>query len=189
MHPLIASLGLHLSRELLQLGDHDAAVGQPERQSRADFFVEDKDVQIATQFAMVAFLGLFEHLQVLVEFFFVAPGRAVDPLQHGVMLIAAPVRARHRSQFEAVRGDLAGMFQMWTAAEILEAVLLVGADHRLLGYRIAIFVDASRFQPIDQFQLVGLIVKEIAGFVSSDLAIGKWMPAADNLAHPLLDGL
>jgi hypothetical protein len=129
--------------QFLQLVDHHAAVGQPQGQTGADLFVEDEDFQLAPQLAVVALLGLFEHLQVLVEFLLVAPGRAVDALEHGVLLVAAPVRARHRHQLEGVGGDLPRVLHVRPAAEVLERVVLVGADDRLLLHLVAVLVDAA----------------------------------------------
>ena len=60
-HALVAGLALHLLRQLLQLLDQDAAVGQPERQAGADLVVEDEDLQFLAQLAVVALLGLFQH--------------------------------------------------------------------------------------------------------------------------------
>ena len=107
--------------------------------------------------------------------------------KHGVVLVAAPIGPGHAHQLERIGRDLARVLDMGTPAEILERILLVGADDRLLCHLIAILVDLARFQPVDQFQLVGLIGEEGAGFVGADLAIVERMLAADDLAHALLD--
>jgi hypothetical protein len=136
---------------------------------------------------MVALLRLLKQRQVRLEVLLVAPRRAVDALEHRVLLVAAPVRAGHAHQFEGVGGNLTRVLQVWAAAKILEAVLLVGADHRLLGRLVAVLVDAAFFQPLDQFELVHLAGKELARFIGADLAVDKRMLARDDLAHPLLD--
>ena len=65
--------------------------------------------------------------------------------------------------------------------------MFVGADDRLFVRFVAVFVDVALVQTVDQFQLVGLVGEELAGLAGADLAVGKIVPAADNLAHPLLD--
>ena len=186
-HLLIAGGVLHIPGQLLQLLDNDRAIWQPQGQPRPDLLVEDKNVQFTPQLAMVALFGLFQHLQVGVEIFLVAPSRAVDALQHRLVLVTAPIGPGHTRQFEAIGRNLPRMFQMGPAAEILEAILLVGADRRLVARLVAIFIDPAARQPVDQFELVGLVMEERARLVGAHLAVGKGMAATDNLAHALFD--
>ena len=68
--------------------------------------------------------------QIFLELLLVGPGRAVDPLQHLVARIAAPVGAGHLHQLEGL--ELAGARHMRSAAQILPIALPVQAD-RLAG--------------------------------------------------------
>ncbi len=111
-----------------------------------NLFVEDEDLQLTAQFAMIALLGLFQHVEMLLEFLLVAPGRAVDALQHRVVLIAAPVGAGDSHELEAVRRDLARVFHMRATTEIFKRILRVGADERLLNHLIAVFIDVAGFK-------------------------------------------
>jgi len=140
-----------------------------------------------TKAAVVAALRLFQLVQIGFELLLVAPGRAVDALQHWVVLIPAPVCARDRHQLESVRRDLAGVIDVRPAAEILEAPMLVSAH----GYRsldlVAVLVKASPGQAIDQLQLIGLIGKKAARILSRYLPAFEGALGSDRLPHALLD--
>ena len=187
-HALVAGLELHLLRQLLQLLDHDAAVGQPERQARPDLIVEDEDLQVLAQLAMVALLRLLQHLEVLAQLLLVAPGRAVDALEHGIVLVAAPVRARHRHQLERVRRDLPGVLEMRPAAQVLEGVVPVGADDDRPG-RSRCRTRRRRPSPARRSAPACRAGPRKAARASSALtcAVDERILAGDDLAHPFLD--
>ena len=63
-------------------------------------FLEVEQVHDTAESAVVALLCFLEHVQVLAQLLVVGPGGAVDPLQHFVRRIAAPIRARHMRQLE-----------------------------------------------------------------------------------------
>src|SRR5260370_8182953 len=75
---------------------------------------------------MVALQGFFQAPQVLIEFLLREPRRAVDALQHGAILVAAPVCTSYAHQLE--RADLAGIFDMGAATQVQKGVLCVDAD-------------------------------------------------------------
>ena len=164
----ITGLFLHLLGEFFQLLDHHAAVWQPERQARTDLVIEDEDLQFLAQFAMVALLGFFELPEIILQLLRVLPGRAVDALEHLVLLVAAPVRARHVHQLEGVRLDLLRAFHVRAAAQVRERIVLVDRDLRLLLERIAVLIQSAFFQPFDQFQLVGLVLEDLARLIGRD---------------------
>ena len=55
---------------------------------------------MAAKFAVVAFFGFFDALDVGGQLFFARPGGAVDALQHFVVAVAAPVGAGQLSELE-----------------------------------------------------------------------------------------
>src|SRR5204863_5577026 len=110
------------------------ALGVPE--DAADrLFLQMEQVELAPELAMVAAFGLFEPEQVLVQFLLVRPCRAVDPLQLGIVRVAAPIGAGNIHQLEGLP-EPAGRWQMRTDAEIDEIPLPVQAD-LLLGRDLA----------------------------------------------------
>ena len=56
----------------------------PEDNARA-FFLEMEQVHLPAQPAVVALFGFGQNMQILVELFLGAPGRAVDARQHRVV--------------------------------------------------------------------------------------------------------
>ncbi len=61
-----------------------------------------------------------------------------------------------------------GVFHVRPAAQVDEGVVFVSGDIRLLLQRVAVFVQAAFFQAVDQLQLVGLVVEDVAGFVGGN---------------------
>ena len=92
--------------------------------------VEVEQVEFAAELAVVALLGLLEHLQVLLQFVLRRPGRAVDALQHLVAVVAAPVGAGHLHQLEVLQPARARHVR--AAAQVLERAFAV-ERHVLAG--------------------------------------------------------
>jgi len=106
-----------------------------------------------------------------------APGSAVDALQHGVVRIAAPVGARHLHQLEAL-AELAGSGQVRAAADIEPVALAVDRD--LLAFRDDVVDD------LDLVVLADLAEDALGLFPVPDLAL-QWQVALDDLVHALFD--
>ena len=96
-------------------------------------FLQVKEIELLADAAMVALLGLFQAVQVLIELLLVRPGGAVDPLQHLVARIAAPVGAGDLGELE--RLELAGGGHVRPAAQVHPVALAVEADLLLLRDR------------------------------------------------------
>src|ERR1700677_3653781 len=91
---------------LPQLPTHKGALGVENRQAGTDFVGETEQVQLDAELAVVAALSLFDQLEVAVQRLLRLPGGAVDALQAGVFLVAAPVGRRTASELE--RRDVLG---------------------------------------------------------------------------------
>ena len=59
-----------------------------------------KQVELLAQHAVVALLGLFDVLQVIVKVFLREERGPIDPLQLRILLVSQPVRARDVQQLE-----------------------------------------------------------------------------------------
>ena len=86
--------------------------------------------ELLAQLAVVALLGLFELMQIGIQFFLLRPGRAIDALQHLVLGIAAPVCTRQFHQLEHLQ--LAGRRHVRAAAQVGEIALGI-QRHFLVG--------------------------------------------------------
>ena len=71
-----------------------------EDQARAGEFLNAEEVELLAELAMVALLGLFELLEVLVQILLGEERGAVDALQLRVVLVAFPVGAGDGEQLE-----------------------------------------------------------------------------------------
>src|SRR5436190_12570571 len=101
-------------------------------------------------------------MQVFVELFLRLPHRAVDALQHRILFAAAPVRAGDVEELDGVGIDETRALDVRPAAKVLEMSLGEGADDRLLVALFAVFVDAALSNPLDQIELVRLVLEERA---------------------------
>ena len=113
-----------------------------------------EEVELLAEPAVVALLGLLEHLEVGLELGLAGEGVGVDAGEHRLLLVAVPVGARDRAELEGVGPDLAGARDVGAAAEVEEAVLLVGRDGALEG--------------LDELELEGLVGEELARLVLGD---------------------
>ena len=113
---------------------------------------------------MVALLGLLQHLEIRVLVFLLAPGGAVDALEHLVLRVAAPVGAGDAHQLEGLQ--LAGGRHVRPAAQVDPVALAVERDGVLLGNRgddfglvlLALFAEeGDRLVPRHDFSFYGKI--------------------------------
>src|SRR4029079_12562512 len=92
---------------------------------------EVEEVELRSEAPVVARPRLLEVLEVRVQVGLVVEGRAVDPGQLLVALVAAPVRAGDAGELD--RLDRLRVLQVRPAAEIPEAALRVRRDRALCG--------------------------------------------------------
>ena len=112
--------------QLLQFLDEHRALGQPQRHARPDKFrVNREQPHLRADLAMVAALGLLEHLEILVHRGLVLERRAVDALKLRAFFVALVIRGGHAGELE--RADVAGAHHVRPGAQVNEiAVLEIG---------------------------------------------------------------
>ena len=108
----------------------DHAVGKEEREA-GGLVAHHEEVHFAADLAVVAFLGLFEHAQMLVELFFGGEGGAVDAGEHLVVLVALPIGARNGRKREGLQG--LRVANMGTDAHVDVVALLVEGNASVVG--------------------------------------------------------
>ena len=126
-HLLEAAVTAHLAGPALEGPPEDHPARVPER-CRRRLGVEAEQVEVSAELAVIALLRLGPPPQVLIELFLGRPDRAVDPLEHRPLLVAAPVGAGHAEQLE--RADLARARDMRALAQVDEGAVLVGRHGR-----------------------------------------------------------
>ncbi len=90
---------LDVAQEILEPVPQCSSFGQPQRKALSDPLREGEQLELAAQLAVVAFASLLHHGEVLVEHRLFRERHAVDTGEHLALLVAAPIRARHRSEF------------------------------------------------------------------------------------------
>src|SRR4030042_2996931 len=68
------------------------AVWKPEDKTGTYLFTDAKKVEIFSESSMVALLNFFKEMEVFLQIFSVSKRCSVNPLQHFVLLVSAPVR-------------------------------------------------------------------------------------------------
>ena len=136
-----------------------------------------EEVELRPELAVVALLGLLDHVQVGVELVLLRPRGAIDTLQHLVLRVAAPVGAGELGELEDL--ELAGRGHVRAAAKVDEIALAVQRD-----------VLARR----DRGDDLGLVVladalEEVHCLVARPHLAMHGNLALRDLAHALLDRL
>ena len=108
-----------------------APLGSQKTRPGPDGRVDREQFQLLAQHAVVAPLGLFHLLQVVVQFLLAEEGRGVEPLQLLPRGVALPIRAGHRQQLE--RADRARAGHVRAAAEIDELALPIERHRAVVG--------------------------------------------------------
>jgi hypothetical protein len=91
---------------VLHLPLEHPALGVEDRQPGADLVGEGEEVELHTELAVVALLGLGKSVEVCREVVLGGPRRAVDPLELLVGLVAAPVCRAAAHHLEGVAEQL-----------------------------------------------------------------------------------
>ena len=149
--------------------------GVPEHHAGA-FLLEMKQIELAAELAVIAFFGFLDLPQIGVELFLLGECRAVDPRQHRIVAVAAPIRARDLHQLERI-ADLAGGRHVRPAAEIEPVALEIDLDRLVAG------------NGVDQLDLevLALVAEHLLGLLAAPHFLGERLVARDDLAHLFFD--
>ena len=177
-HPLVAVAELRLLGQRFQLVPDHRTVGHPQHQPLAHLLGDGEQTHLLAQLAVVARLGQLAPVQEVLQLGLAGEGQPVDPLQHLVLLVPAPVGARQGVQLEAVGGKLSGGRHVVAPAHIREGADGVHAE-RILPLRLEVprhirLVDRS-FGLETRDQLVG-----------GELLAGEGLVRRDDAPHALL---
>ena len=67
------------------------------------FFLKMEKIQLLADTPVITFLCFFQIVQVGVQFFFAGPGGTINPLQHFIVTVSAPIRTRQLGQLEVTK--------------------------------------------------------------------------------------
>jgi hypothetical protein len=173
---LIAALEGLGAQPVLHDEPHAPALRVPEDEARAGELLDGEQAERGAQLAMIAFLGFLQHLEVLLELVLGGPGRAVDALEHRVLLVAAPVGAGHGQELEVA--DLLGARRMAAAAQVGEG-------------RVRVVRELLVLELLEELELVLLAaaLPILLGLLVGDFLALELVVALDDLEHLALDRL
>ena len=174
-HVEVAARELLVDDETLQLATDRRPVGQPQREARTDPVVDSEKLQVLAELLVVAELGLFQELHVVLELARRRPGGAVDAGQLGLLLVAAPVSARHPQQLESLQ--VPGRAHMRAAAKVQEVPGAIDA------HLVALHLVG------DELELVVLPppAKLFGGLLAGHRLVHEWDVRLGELAHARFD--
>ena len=147
------------------------ALGVPEHRARP-FFLKMEQVHLASETAMIALFRLFQLVEIGVECVFCGEGRRINPRQHRIIAVAAPIGTGHLHQLERV-ADFTRRGHMRAAAEIEPVALPV--DFQILARRDRIDqLDLERF---------ALGLEQAANILALPDFLGERLVARDDFPH------
>ncbi len=172
---LVALTSLQPQDEFLHLAPDGRPLRGQQRQSTTDHFVDQEQIEILSQLAVVALGGFLEHLQVVLELRQGREGGAVDAGQLLVALTALPVGARNREQPKGA--ELPGIRHVRAQAEVDEVAGPIHA-RRGLGDLVGDQLDLEWLvQPLEERDRLG----------TGDLLLHERGRLLDDLTHLRLD--
>ena len=178
VHQFIAMFVMGLFPERLQDVADAGAHRMPADQTGADFLMGAEQFHFSADLAVVAFLGFFNARQIFLQGLLALERRAVDALQHRILLVAAEIGARQRQQLDST--DLASMLHMGATAQIDVVVARVVQADRLAFRNV--------FQAGELERLAFGFEQSFRLFTAHFLA-GEREPLAEHLLHHLFDFL
>ena len=145
---VVAALEEFVAEPVLDNFADEAALGMPEDEAGAGFFLNAEEFELDAELAMIAALGFFEAMEIFIELFLREETCGVNALKLRIAFLAFPVGAGDAHELE--RGDALGGGDVRAAAEVDEFAGGVKGDHQLVGF----FFDELALE-----NLIGLFVK------------------------------
>jgi hypothetical protein len=180
---------------VLHLALDHPTLGMEDGQARAQLVGEAVEVELETELAVVAPLGLREAVEVGLELVLGRPRRAVDPLELGVLLGAAPVGGRGAHQLERVADEL-GARDVRTAAQVAPGEAAVTAQVVVDGELSPTDLDHGALRRVSGAALEAheLALVRLVGQLTQRLLVrhdppGEGLALVDDLLHGLFEGL
>jgi hypothetical protein len=188
VHELVAAPLVALPAVALHEPPDRGALGVPHRQAAAELLGERQQVELHGEAPVVALLGLLEEAEVVGQRLGRLPGRAVDALEHGALLVAPPVGPGHLHELEGT--ELGRARDVGTPAEVDELGRVPVDAHDAAGAGLGgiLGVAVGLGGALDDLALVRLVREERQRLLGAHLAAGERLAGGHDLAHACLDG-
>ena len=171
-----------------QLPD-ECALRVPDGQTRPQGLRPRHQVQLGGQPSMVALLGLDQSMEVPLEGLPVSPGGAVDPLEHRLLLVAAPVGPSDLLKGEVPEAP--GGWHVRAEAEVYEALTVAVVGDGTIARRLAgqLAGGGAGRDLLDDLALVGMPGEQFQRLGRIGLVAFEGLVGIDDEAHTHLDRL
>ena len=133
--------------------------------------METEEVKILAKLPVVPPLDIGQVVEIKPQLLGIGPGGAVDAGEHRVLLVATPVCTGYRQELERIGVQLLRRLDMWTAAQVGEAALVVDRD------RLTIW------DGVKQLELELLAREHLPGLIARDLYPPELLAAGDDRLH------
>ena len=165
------------------------SLGMPYSQARTERLGPRHKVQLCGQAAVVPLFGLGQAVQVAFQSLLVGPRCAVDPLEHGLPLIAPPVGTSHLLKGEVA--ETSGGRNVRAGTQVDEPVSVAVVGDSSVGGSLAsqLGVSITAGDLFDDLALEPVIGKQFERIIGSGLEALEGLVGIDDQAHPGLDGL
>ena len=165
------------------------SLGMPYSQARAERLGPRHKVQLCGQAAVVPLFGLGQAVQVAFQSLLVGPRCAVDPLEHGLPLIAPPVGTSHLLKGEVA--ETSGGRNVRAGTQVDEPVSVAVVGDSSVGGSLAsqLGVSITAGDLFDDLALEPVIGKQCERIIGSGLEAFEGLVGIDDQPHPGLDDL
>jgi hypothetical protein len=167
-------------------------------QAATDLGREVEQVQLDPELAMVTLRRLLQLVEVRFQRLVAVPGCAVDALQLRVVLVAAPIGARHPHELEVAQVatrvlDVGPPAQVDEARPAAEGWMLLRLGRWVLVGAYGAGTARGRHRigrgVGDDLELQRVVGEDLAGVVGRDLLAEERLALVDDLAHAHVDAL
>jgi len=139
------------------------------------FILKTEQIHLPANHTVIPLSGLFNPGNMFIQLFFIAPDRAINPLQHFLACIPMPVRPRHRHNLNCLRVNRPRPRNMRSPAQIHKSVALPVKTNHIPG------------RTVDIVQFIHISCHFLTGFIAIHLDTFKWPVGFDNLGHLRFD--
>src|SRR5579859_174284 len=172
----IAALEVLIAHPVFHFLADDAAFGMPEDQSRPGQFLDAEQVKLLAQHPMVALLGLFDRMQVLLKVFLVEERGAVNALELRIFLVTQPIGPGDAGELESLDPSSGGNVR--ATAEVYELSIAINSD-RIAG-------PGELLNEVDLHEVAFSAEAGQSGLARQKFAL-KLFVALGDFAHALFD--
>ena len=125
-HTLVSGSSFRFLCQPLQFFNNDRTVGHPQGKAWSYIVIKGENTQLFAEFSVVSFLGLFQHQDMIIQFFLVRKTYSINTGKLLVLLIPFPIGTGDRSKLDGL--DQACMRDVRATAEIGKCTLGIKTD-------------------------------------------------------------